>query len=164
MGKYNFNYSKLQQLEQENQKLRANNEQLAKAMETLAKEVVELKQSLGGMPSRKMRSPYSKIENAADLDELFGVRVAETGDISGTAIRVIRDNRATKNNFNTFYANIVRAVLPIARPGTECKPRTTLGYMPFNDMSDNQYDTTVQLIADCVKLCIEAKHRMEENE
>lgn len=157
MGKYNFNYDRIKALETENSKLKLNNEQLSKAMETLAAEVVALKQAVAGKAplDASVRTIYQYIDDVTMLDELFGVRPAEGDD------KVIRDNESTRSNFVTFCRNILRAICPAVVTSKTTGSRY-LGYTNLKDMTETEYHVATKLIADCVDLCYEAKKKIKE--
>lgn len=155
MGKYNFNYDRIKALETENAKLQLNNDSLKKAMETLAKEVIALKQQVTGVPGMaKERTFYDCIADRNEIDELFGVRIAEGGDT------IIRDNDSTQKNFMTFARNVIRAVFPAAVTVKRTNS-IVIGYKNLRDMSDEEYRIATKLIADCVDLCYKAKKEIE---
>lgn len=155
MGKYNFNYDKIQELTAKNQQLNAENENLktnleglTKAMEALAKEVLELKTG-----RKKQKVGFSAYISDTVTERLFRVKAVDENVIAKA------DDYITKGNITTFYANIVRAISPVGRK-TNNKP--FLSGKPISDMTEDEKRIIGEAIKACAEICYNAKMKLEE--
>lgn len=158
MGKYNFNYDRIKtleaqnaQLNTENANLKTNIEGLTKAMETLAKEVLELKQGTHIVKKHYGFSSYIS-------DEAERLLFSKTADNLGKLIPA--DRAAVYSNVTTFYSNIVRAIAPIAR-----SKKGAYGFLqakPISDMTETEARAIGEAIQKCCEICLETKKKLEE--
>lgn len=158
MGKYNFNYDRIKtlevqnaQLNTENANLKTNIEGLTKAMDALAKEVLELKQ---GTHIKKKHYGFSSYIS----EEAEKVLFSKTADKSGKLITA--DRAAVHSNVTTFYSNIVRAIAPIPR----AKNGVTgfLQAKPISNMTETEARAIGEAIQKCCEICLETKKKLEE--
>ncbi len=106
MGKYNFNYEKLNALEKENAALRASNEKLRASNEQLCARLDKVEELLGKgrQNGRRLIPPHLDHEKYA---ELFGLEITAAGELR-------RSSSLTQmsNWFAAFRQNIMRTILP----------------------------------------------------
>lgn len=159
MGKYNFNYDRIQSLEARNQQLATENsnlknnvEQLSKAMEALAKEVIALKEQQGGVQP-KPKKGFTEYIGEETMEKLFNVKPAFNSVVEG-------DSDITKSNATTFYSNIVRAISPFSRVNSTSGNPYLTG-KPLKLMTEQEADIIGKAIAECAKICSAAKDELE---
>lgn len=157
MGKYNFNYDRIQTLEAqnkqltvENQKLSTNVEQLSRAVDALAKELVSLKK--GASPQSIPKKGMTEYISEDITVKLFNVKAAFNSVVEG-------DSDTTKSNVCTFYSNIVRAISPFSRVNSNGNPYLT--GKPLKLMTEQEADIIGNAIAECAKICYNAKEKLE---
>jgi hypothetical protein len=119
-------------MKEELQKLRAENALYQKALKT-----------------HGIRVRQVSIDKDAML-KLFGVK-AVNGELVETT-----DARQLRINHNTFVSNLIRAVMPYPRGNRN----SWVGYKPFKDMTDYEYEECSKLIKKVIKLCLETKERI----
>lgn len=150
MGKYNFSAMKFDEIEKRISGLEARSAKLEAENQRLRQENDELK----GKQRSQVRDMTHEIEDYSKLSALFGLDIVNgvlTPTDNGTKIYM---------NFQTFYANVLRALKPYARKSTSKGESYRIVYTPIKDFSDDEWKIAVETVNAVVDTIYYAKLKM----
>lgn len=145
MGKYNFDYGRLEKLEAENRAIIAVNGEMRKRIEELTEIINEMKSSKKSTVSKRQ---YRDVFTNETYENLFGCYPDSNGIISPC------NSKRQEMNCTNFIKNIMLLLLPKAHLIQDKKvtrtERYNLSTKSLSDMSEKEYKIarkTIQYIA-----------------
>ena len=153
MGKYNFDYGRLNELEKRLSILEVKNKQLES-------ENNKLKAAIQGKSTHSIdRNLVSAIDEEV-YNELFGVDVDPK---SGELIKA--DNCRRNTNFTNFYRYLVTFFKPVAKCNNGQQNRFLLKYPNLYELSIEEYRICAKMVHDVAEIVYSAKRaRLEKME
>lgn len=144
MGKYNFTSEKFANIERRLTELEQENARLKELLETSIEE-------LNKIETRPVRNISKDINNFDKAKELFSIWVKNN--------KIVKDETYLKNNFQTFYQNIFRAIYPYP---CEDNKRQKIRYTPVNELSDEKYDIYIETLEAVIDVVYYANKKIKE--
>lgn len=142
MGKYNFTSEKFANIERRLTELEQENAKLKELLEETKK-----------TETRPMRNVANDINNFDKAKELFSIWVKDN--------KIVKDETYLKNNFQTFYQNLFRAIYPY--PCDDNK-RQKIRYTPVNDLSEEEYGVYIETLEAVIDVVYYANKKIKEEE
>lgn len=141
MGKYNFNYERVQNLEKENAELR----QRLEALEKLIK------------MNPVKRDIISQL-NQENYYKLFGIEIDRNGKLHKTTNRTI-----VNDVYTTLYVNIARVLLPKPyMPPNSNVGKYRLSYKQLEEMTAEEYSIIIEVMQSVTDTLAYAKDKIEK--
>ena len=140
MGKYNFTSEKFANIERRLTELEQENAKLKELLEESKK-----------TETRPVRNVANDINNFDKAKELFSIWVKDN--------KIVKDETYLKNNFQTFYQNLFRAIFP--HPCDDNK-RQKIRYTPVNELSDEEYNIYIETLEAVIDVVYYANKKIKE--
>lgn len=153
MGKYNFNYTAIQELKNENEKLKAENKQLREQSDDFNERIKRLEGLLEKNQSVSSARALIPMLDHEKYMELFGIKVGSDGAICKASNRT-----SACDIFTSFQTNIIRLLLPRVYIAKNYKPRI-LG-KKLEDMTDEEYTIVVKTFQSIIDTLAYAKNKI----
>lgn len=142
MGKYNFNYERVQNLEKENAELRQRLEELERLIQT---------------NYTSKRDVISQL-NQENYYKLFGIEIDRNGKLHKTTNRTIANDVYT-----TLYVNIARLLLPKPyMPPNSSTGKYRLAHKRLEEMTAEEYNIIVEVMQSVTDTLAYAKDKIEK--
>lgn len=149
MGKYNFNYEKLNVLEKENADLRASNAQLCARLEKLEKMFEHTAQ--GG---KRTIPPHLDQEK---YTALFGLKITGTGELRRT------DSLTQMSNwFAAFRQNILRVLFPAVSTSGGQNRSFRLICRDLESLTEDEFEIVIETFQSVIDLLFYAKGKLDK--
>ena len=140
MGKYNFTSEKFASIERRLTELEQENAKLKEMLEETKKTDI-----------KPVRNVANDINNFDKAKELFSIWVKDN--------KIVKDETYLKNNFQTFYQNLFRAIFP--HPCDDNK-RQKIRYTPVNELSDEEYNIYIETLEAVIDVVYYANKKIKE--
>lgn len=142
MGKYNFNYERVQNLEKENAELR----QRLEALEKLMGNQVRRREVISQLDRDKVQS-------------IFGIEI-DNGKLKQTA-----QGKKINEYFSTFYSNVARLLIPkVYIPPHSTSNKYKLAAIPCEELNDEEFAVVVETMQSIVDILDYAKKKLNRSD
>lgn len=156
MGKYGFDYSRLEKLEAENRNIIAINGEMKKRIEELTEIINEMKASKKPPVSKRQ---YRDIFSDEVYESLFG----KYPDSNGLMVSCNQERK--EKNCTNFTRNIVLCILPKVHLIQDKKPtrteRYTLSGKNLTDMNEKEYQIIRKALEEIAEIMNRAKKSLD---
>lgn len=152
MEKYNLNYTKITELEQENARLKEQNAEICKRLEELERLI-----------SNNRQLSKKTLVGALERDKylyLFGMEIGLNGKINATS-----SGSAAADLFTPFQANIMRTICPRSyMPPNSIAGKYRIIGKKLEDLTDEQFLIVVETFQSIIDTLAYAKRKISEGD